>query len=60
MQYWCDHCEVAEAEGICSLCGADLQPTERGPIPWRWRLFLVASVVYLGYRFYQLISWLVH
>ena len=60
MAYWCDNCEVAEPDETCSLCGADLQPAARTPIPWRWRLFLVASVIYLGYRCYQLISWLAH
>jgi hypothetical protein len=60
MPYWCDHCETAEEETTCSLCGADLQPAESTPTPWRWRLFIVASVIYLGYRIYQVISWLAH
>jgi uncharacterized paraquat-inducible protein A len=60
MSYWCDDCETVEEDPECSLCGADLSPAERAPIPWRWRLFLVASVIYLGWRLYQLISWLIH
>lgn len=60
MTYWCDHCETAEEEDHCSVCGADLTPTEREPIPWRWRFFMVATVIYLGWRLYQLISWLAH
>jgi hypothetical protein len=60
MALWCDNCESAEESTTCSQCGADLTPPERVPLPWRWRLFAVASVIYLGYRAYQLISWLAH
>jgi hypothetical protein len=29
-------------------------------MPWLWRFFIVSSVIYLGWRIYQLISWLSH
>jgi uncharacterized paraquat-inducible protein A len=60
MSYWCDRCETAEDDHVCSLCGDELEPAEHEPVPWRWRLFMVASVIYLGWRLYQLISWIVH
>ncbi len=28
--------------------------------PWHFKVILVGSVVYLGYRFYQGVSWLAH
>jgi hypothetical protein len=33
---------------------------ERRPVPWTFKLMIVATVVYLGYRAYQGIAWLVH
>jgi uncharacterized paraquat-inducible protein A len=60
MANWCENCQVAEEGEHCSICGADLTAGEREPIPWRWRLFLVATVIYLVWRIYQLISWLSH
>jgi hypothetical protein len=60
MTAWCDNCETAQDGDECAICGADLRPPERGPIPWRWRLFLLATAIYLIWRIYQLISWLSH
>lgn len=60
MAYWCDDCELAEETDHCSRCGADLRPPERQAVPWRWRFFFVAAAVYLGYRTYQIVSWLSH
>lgn len=61
---WCDECdrlvddeELTDA-GECPDCGEDL--TKRRPIPWGFKFMIVASVVYLGYRAYQGITWLVH
>jgi uncharacterized paraquat-inducible protein A len=60
---WCDHCdrlvdEEELVEGRCPRCGAELGPRERTPLPWRFRLLIVATVVYLIWRSYQLVSWL--
>ena len=33
---------------------------ERTGIPWHLKMLLVASAVYLGFRFFQLIDWLLH
>jgi len=61
---WCDTCErmvdddeVDEA-GVCPTCGADLE--ERGPVPWYFRAMIVVTVIYLGYRTYQGVAWLIH
>jgi hypothetical protein len=60
MANWCDHCELAQEGDTCNVCGADLAPEELGPIPWKWRFFLIATVIYVIWRIYQLISWLAH
>jgi len=28
----------------------------REPVPWRWRFFIVATVIYVIWRIYQLVS----
>ena len=60
MDYWCDHCEIAQESEVCEVCEAELSAPEPEPVPWRWRLFIVATVIYLIWRIYQLISWLAH
>ncbi len=60
---WCDTCEEMVAEddlddGFCPTCGANLE--ERGPVPWYFKAMIVVTVVYLGYRIYQGVGWLVH
>ena len=47
-----------EAFVVCPRCGYE-QPLHRRA-PWGFKLFLVATVIYLGYRAYQGIGWLVH
>ena len=62
---WCEHCQRAvederlTEEGACPNCGTVLRE-ERRPVPWHFKLMIVATVVYLGYRAYQGIGWLVH
>jgi hypothetical protein len=60
MDYWCDHCETAQETENCAISGADLAPASREPIPWMWRFFIVATVVYVIWRIYQLVTWLSH
>jgi hypothetical protein len=36
------------------------EPEDRRPVPWTFKLMIVATVVYLGYRAYQGIAWVVH
>ena len=63
---WCDHCDrVVEddqlrEDGACPTCGTVLTEEERRPIPWTFKVMLVAFVIYLGWRGYQGITWLIH
>ena len=60
MANWCENCDRPEEGDVCTVCGNDIVESTHEPIPWRWRLFIVASVIYLVWRIYQIISWLVH
>jgi len=61
---WCDTCDrdVTDDDltdgGACPTCGATL--VEPQPIPWKFRLMIGATVIYLGWRLYQGIGWLIH
>jgi uncharacterized paraquat-inducible protein A len=57
---WCEHCDRPEESDVCAVCGEELIEEEREPVPWRWRFFIVISIIYLGWRTYQVVSWLVH
>ncbi|HXX89613.1 MAG TPA: hypothetical protein VEI83_05240 [Acidimicrobiales bacterium] len=60
---WCDTCdrvvdEEELEEGKCPTCQTDL--LARRPIPWHFKLMIGVTAVYLAYRAYQGITWLVH
>jgi hypothetical protein len=61
---WCDECdELVEEEDLteddaCPRCGTVLLEPAHRHVPWYFKVMLVASVVYLGYRGYQGISWI--
>ena len=61
---WCDQCderlepEQVTEEGNCPTCGS--KPLEHRPSPWYFKFMLVASVIYLGYRAFQGITWVAH
>jgi uncharacterized paraquat-inducible protein A len=62
---WCDTCDRLVdddelVEGSCPTCGTDLAGYVRPPISWKFRLFLVASVIYLTWRAVQGVMWLTH
>jgi uncharacterized paraquat-inducible protein A len=62
---WCDTCDrlVAEDdldEDRCPTCATSLEEPERRPVTWRLRLLLLATVVYLTWRFVQGVQWLSH
>lgn len=63
---WCEECEELVDEedipddGTCPRCGSELVAPERRRVPWYFRMMVVASVVYLGYRAYQGVTWVVH
>jgi hypothetical protein len=60
---WCDTCEdmVEDDEltddGECPACGEQLG---RRRIPWYFKAMFAATGVYLVWRAYQGIGWLVH
>lgn len=62
-QLWCDTCEAMVPVGdlddddCCPTCG---EPIGGRKIPWKFRLMIAASVIYLGYRAFQGITWVVH
>jgi uncharacterized paraquat-inducible protein A len=61
---WCEECDtLVEDEdlgeqGECPTCGTILAEQERQPIPWYFKAMLIASVIYLGYRGYQGVTWI--
>jgi uncharacterized paraquat-inducible protein A len=62
---WCESCnrlvdddELTE-EGSCPTCDEPLIEEHR-TVPWHFKFLLAATVIYLGYRSYQGIAWLVH
>jgi hypothetical protein len=61
---WCEQCdqrlEPGELtdEGTCPICGQ--VPLEHRRSPWYFKFMLVATVVYLGYRAFQGVTWVVH
>ena len=62
---WCDACDrLVEdekvVEGACPTCGTVIVDAPSGPLPWRFRLMIAATVVYLVWRAWQLITWLSH
>jgi len=60
---WCDTCDrmVEDDEltddGECPTCGQELT---RRKIPWHFKAMIGATAVYLAWRVYQGIGWLVH
>ncbi|MCL4433418.1 MAG: hypothetical protein M1399_01400 [Actinobacteria bacterium] len=61
---WCEACsqrlEDGELgkDGSCPDCGN--VTIARRPVPWHFKLLMVATVIYLGYRTVQGVTWLVH
>ncbi len=60
MANWCENCDRPEEGDVCEVCGETMVETVHESIPWRWRFFIVASIIYLGWRVYQLVSWIAH
>jgi leucyl-tRNA synthetase len=61
---WCEECDqrleddqVGE-DGACPNCGAET--VEHRSTPWYFKFMLVASVIYLGWRAFQGVTWVVH
>ncbi|HWD51732.1 MAG TPA: hypothetical protein VG412_04975 [Acidimicrobiales bacterium] len=61
---WCEECDqrleddqVAD-DGTCPNCGAET--VDHRSTPWYFKFMLVASVIYLGWRAFQGVTWVVH
>lgn len=63
---WCDECdELVDTDdmtedGECPTCGSVLVEEVGKPVPWYFKAMIVASIIYLGYRTFQGITWVVH
>ncbi len=63
---WCEECdhlvedEDLTEDGSCPDCGTVLTEQVRPPIPWYFKAMGVATVIYLGWRSYQGVEWLLH
>lgn len=69
---WCEDCAkyltptALHEDGTCPTCGRPVGEIEERAAeemdeegtPWHFKLLVVALVIYLGYRFVQLIGWL--
>jgi hypothetical protein len=61
---WCEQCDqqLDEADltegGHCPTCGAE--PLEHRRSPWWFKFLAVATVIYLLYRTFQGVTWVVH
>ena len=70
---WCAACDrflspaTVQQDGTCPECGKDVDPgaervevaNRRRRIPWHFQALLAIFAVYLGYRTFQGIEWLV-
>ncbi len=67
---WCEECAKYHAptalndDGTCPVCGGAVGETEQRAAqfvhdestPWHFKLLVAATVVYLGWRFVQLLT----
>jgi hypothetical protein len=60
MALWCETCDRPVEGGVCEMCGNTVVEPPKENIPWRWRFFIVITIIYVIWRIYQLISWLSH
>jgi predicted RNA-binding protein with PUA domain len=60
MARWCENCDRPVEGDVCEMCGNTVVEPSKESIPWRWRFFIVVTIIYVIWRIYQLISWLSH
>jgi hypothetical protein len=68
---WCETCSrflnpnTLEPDGTCPACGRQVaepaapQAATRPKAPWHFKVLVLATVIYLGWRLVQLIEWVV-
>ena len=67
---WCQTCSrflnpnTLHADGSCPECGRQVaepgqQVAAREKAPWHFKLLLLATIVYLGWRFFDIIEWVI-
>jgi len=70
---WCEGCSrflnpnTLQADGTCPECGRTVEAprpagavaAERDKAPWHFKLILALTVIYLTWRFIQMITWVV-
>lgn len=60
---WCEECSKfrppggLDENGACPDCGTVIGPPPKAP--WHFKLLVVAVVLYLGFRAYQGIDWVI-
>jgi uncharacterized paraquat-inducible protein A len=62
---WCEECDQLVEddeleEGTCPDCGTALVDPAPRRIPWYFKFLVLATVVYLGWRAYQGVDWVIH
>ena len=61
---WCEQCDAEvdtedlDAEETCPTCGSETLAHRKQP--WWFKFLAVATVIYLAYRLFQGITWMVH
>ena len=62
---WCDDCgrfynpTSMGQGGECPTCGRIIAAQQDQRVPWHFKLLVVATVLYLGFRAYQGVVWIV-
>ncbi len=53
---WCEECQARREEPECPGCG-EVLVEEPPPVPWHFKVLVVATVLYLAWRAVQLVVW---
>jgi hypothetical protein len=62
---WCDDCArfwnptSMREGGECPTCGRVIAESKEMKAPWHFKLLVVATVLYLAFRAYQGVAWLI-
>lgn len=60
---WCESCSrfwnpnTLATDGGCPSCGDVIAEAEDYRAPWHFKLMVVATVVYLGWRAVEMVGW---